>query len=332
MPNHVRRPAFTLLEVLVVIAIIGVLVMLLLPAVQAAREAARRASCGNNLKQLILATEHYLDSQQSMPPAACLSPTFGGPWSAHARLLPFMEQTNLYRAIDFQYSYDDLTNAPQHAEVSEVKVRAFICPSDPQTFRPGGGFPQQHFSVNYGINYGTWFIFDAPSGTTGNGAFVVNGRLTEESFKDGLSETLAFAEVKTHQAFVWKSGKPGMIGAEIPATPGEVVAFGGTLGTSGHTEWVNGKVHQTGFTSAFTPNTRVKYDLGGEHDVDFVSQEESLSSSVPTYAAVTARSHHTGVVMTAWMDGSVRPVTNSVDLVVWRAVSTRAGSELVRLP
>lgn len=332
MPNRVRQPAFTLLEVLVVISIIGLLVMLLLPAVQSAREAARRMSCGNNLKQLILATESYLDSLQSMPPAACLSPGIGGPWSAHARLLPFIEQSNLYRTIDFQYHYDDLTKAPQHAQVSEVKVRPFLCPSDPQSSRPGGGFPQQHFPVNYGINYGIWLIFDATSGKSGNGAFVVNGRLREEDFADGLSSTLAFAEVKTHQPILANSGKPAMLGAEPPATPAEVVSYGGKCSPSGHTEWVNGKVHQTGFTATFTPNTRVKYESGGEPDVDFVSQEESLFSTVPTYAAVNARSHHPGVVMTAWMDGSVRPVRDSVDIVVWRAVSTRAGNELVRLP
>ncbi len=113
---------FTLVELLVVIAIIGILVGLLLPAVQAAREAARRMSCSNNLKQYILATHNYLGAHKSMPPAGCLSVSGGGVWSAHARILPYMEQLNLQNLIDFRFNYNDMTSAPQHAEVTKMKI------------------------------------------------------------------------------------------------------------------------------------------------------------------------------------------------------------------
>lgn len=331
MPKCTRRTGFTLLEMLVAIAVIGMLVALLLPAVQATREVARRTSCANNLTQLVLATHHYLDAMECMPPSACLSPSGSGSWSAHARILPFVEQANLQHLIDFQYGFDELNKAPQHAQVSEVKVKVFGCPADLNA-RLGGGFPQRHAPVSYGVNCGTWLIFEGATGKGGDGAFVVNGRVTADDFTDGLSNTLALAEVKANQSFLANGGKPAT-SAAVPATIAEVLGYGGTLGAMGHAEWVNGKVHQTGFTSAFTPNTRVEFNSAGIlEDVDFVSQEESLAPAAITYAAVTARSYHAGVVMIALMDGSVRPMTNYVSLDVWRGLSTRVGSELFRLP
>src|SRR6478609_8897935 len=104
MTQRIRRYGFTLVELLVVIAIIGVLVALLLPAVQAAREAARRMSCGNNLKQMVLATHNYMDTLQCLPPAVCFSTSGGGSWSAQARILPYLEQANLQNIIDFRYN------------------------------------------------------------------------------------------------------------------------------------------------------------------------------------------------------------------------------------
>src|SRR5690349_12584828 len=104
------RTAFTLVELLVVIAIIGILVALLLPAVQAAREAGRRAQCGNNMKQMVLATHNYMDSLRSLP-AFSLPPMPGAPggnWSLQARILPYLEQSNLQGMINFNYNYSDI--------------------------------------------------------------------------------------------------------------------------------------------------------------------------------------------------------------------------------
>lgn len=327
-----RRRAFTLVELLVVIAIIGILVALLLPAVQAAREAARRMSCGNNVKQMVLATHNYMDSLQCMPPAVCLSPSGGGAWSVHARILPYLEQANLQNVIDFRYNYSDMANAPQHAQVSQLKIKVYICPSEIKAI-VRQGTSQNHFPVNYGINYGTWLVFDAPTSTTGNGAFVVNAPLNAKNFTDGMSNTLAFAEVKAYQPKLANSSTPGSLGAAEPTSPAAVLGYGGTFGATGHTEWVDGKVHETGFTGAFTPNTVVKYNNAGvDYDVDFISKGESLTSTVPTYAAVNARSYHPAVVVTGLMDGSVRTVSNSVQLNLWRAASTRDGGEAEQLP
>jgi hypothetical protein len=123
------------------------------------------------------------------------------------------------------------------------------------------------------------------------------------------------------------------MGAAIPDTPAAVVAFGGTLGTTGHTEWVDGKIHETGFTSTFPPNTVFTYtDSTGTYDVDLISRTESAAGASPTYACVTARSYHPGVVQAAMMDGSVRNVANDIDIAIWRAAGTRNGAETLDLP
>src|SRR3989442_14475386 len=95
-----NRPGFTLIELLVVVAIIDILIALLLPAVQQAREAARRSQCRNNLKQIGLALHNYLDSNKFVPPSICI-PSDDGAWSAQTRLLAYLEQGTLYKQIDF---------------------------------------------------------------------------------------------------------------------------------------------------------------------------------------------------------------------------------------
>ncbi len=98
----------------------------------------------------------------------------------------------------------------------------------------------------------------------------------------------------------------------------------------GHVEWVDGKANHIGFTTTFAPNTRVECTNGAlKYDVDWVNQRESTSATIPTYAAITARSHHPGMVNAALMDGSVRTVTDEIDLVIWRVLSTRSGGEIV---
>src|SRR3954454_4915551 len=151
------RRAFTLVELLVVIAIIGILVALLLPAIQAAREAARRSQCSNNIRQLGLATQNYMAASRSVPPAVDWSKSATASWSVLARLLPYVEDTSLHALIDFRFNYSDLTNAPQHAQVSQMKIPMLVCPSETQAELRVGA-TQTHFPPNYGINYGTWFI------------------------------------------------------------------------------------------------------------------------------------------------------------------------------
>jgi len=329
--NADSRRAFTLVELLVVIAIIGILVALLLPAIQAAREAARRSQCSNNLRQMTLAMHNHLAAKKYVPPALDWSTSASSGWSVFARLLPYVEEESLRNLIDFRYSYSDLANAPQHARVSETKIPLFVCPSEQQQeLRVGGA--QNHFPITYGANHGSWFTFDPATKTIGDGAFVVNVKMGDKAFTDGLSKTLAFSEVKAYSPKIANSGTPGSTGAAIPDSPATVAGYGGTFGTTGHTEWVDGKLHETGFTGTFPPNTNIPYTSGATvYDVDFISKTESPTGASPTYAAVTARSYHPSVVLAAMMDGSVRSVGN-IETSIWRAMSTRKGGEAVAEP
>jgi predicted heme/steroid binding protein len=223
--------------------------------------------------------------------------------------------------------------------VQKLFVAPFTCAADPNSHTlhnegPGEGYVSP---VNYGFNFGSWFIFDPQSDRSGDGCFQVNAALKPSSISDGLSNTLCAAEVKTFQPIFQNTENPG---PTIPTATSYLTRFSGAaqfeLGPSlsdngGHVEWCDGPVHESGFTTTFSPNQRVAYihSDGRTYDIDFNSRYEGTSRSQPTYAAVTARSYHVGLVHTAWMDGSVRVIANSVDLTTWRAMSTRAGGEVL---
>ena len=329
---------FTLIELLVVIAVIGILVALLLPAVQFAREAARRSTCANNMRQMVLATHHYLDANRAMPSFSCLPPpgVSGGVWSVQARILPFIEQVQLQNMINFNYSYTDIVRAPQHAQVTKMRIPVYLCPDEvrAEPRLPSSPTGVTHFPLSYGANLGTWLVFDPVNGRVANGAFVINAGLTDSGFIDGMSNTMAYAEIKAYQPNV-NPGNPSGPNEPVPADAAAVASFAGSAAVSqtGHTEWVDGKVHETGFTTTLPPNKKVLITSGGvPYDIDLISKAESTSNVVPTYAAVTARSYHPGIVQVALMDGSVRAVGNSVETLVWRAMGTRDGNESAELP
>jgi hypothetical protein len=139
------------------------------------------------------------------------------------------------------------------------------------------------------------------------------------------------AEVKTYTSYFRNAG---LSAPAPPASPEAVCGLGGefkndlpTAGT-GHTEWADGRSHQTGFTALFPPQTRVPcVRLSGTYDIDWNNQQEAKSLTAPTAAAVTSRSHHAGVVSYAMLDGSVRQATDAIAPETWRALATRAGSE-----
>ena len=249
------RGAFTLVELLVVIAIIGILVALLLPAVQAARAAARRMACSNNLKQIGLALHNYHDTFGQFPPNGQFATnTTGDSWSTQARLLPFLEQANLQDLIDWGLSYKD------QPHVAGVRVPTYICPSEVKDRQRDAGGGVLYYPLNYGVNVGVWFAFDPLVRSPSRGFTGPNEVTNFASLLDGSSNTLAVAEVKAYQPYLRDSGLPSAPGAAIPATPADVVAFGGNFKTnSGHTEWTDCRAHQSGFTSAFTPNTEFPY-------------------------------------------------------------------------
>jgi prepilin-type processing-associated H-X9-DG protein len=169
-------------------------------------------------------------------------------------------------------------------------------------------------------------VFTAKSTTPqmSDGAFGPSRGHSPAAFTDGLSNTLAAAEVK---AFT-NRGTGGSPPAFPPTGAAGVASLVGTFNPASftHVEWVDGKVHETGFTTVLTPNTQVIYSSGGvNYDIDYVSATET--NAADTYAAVTSRSFHSGGVNALLMDGSVRFISNSIDLSTWRSLGTRAGGE-----
>lgn len=332
LPARGRRSGFTLVELLVVIAIIGILIALLLPAVQAAREAARRMSCGNNLKQIGLALHNFEGTYKHFPPN--WRPTIPTPsgsidgWSAQAQLLPYLEQNNLSSTIDFTRSYNLATNIiidGKPVKLSAYRTPTYLCPSMlKDQVRLEAGVPI-HYPLSYGVNEGVWFVYNPALKVGGPGAFYPGANLRTGDFVDGMTFTLALAEVKGFNAYYRNAG------AANPAepTPAQVCSLGGEFkADSGHTEWVDGRLHQTGFTTLFTPNTEVLCNVGGTvYDVDWSNMQEGKSATVSTYGAVTSRSYHPGGVQVVMMDGSVHFVADTIELPVWRALSTRDGRE-----
>ena len=325
MPFSRRSSGFTLVELLVVIAIIGVLVGLLLPAVQASREAARRTQCQNNMKQAALALQNYESAQKSFPPFCELprTTTFQ-PFSAQARLLPYLEQESVAKLIDLDIAVPFTT----HPEVAKMRISTYICPSeenDQERVTP----TLVYYPLNYCLNEGTWFIYDPVSNEAGDGAFAPNRAFKAGEISDGLSRTIAISECKAYQPNLWDTGNPAALGVAPPTTPADLAAyFGGTFDFNGHTEWVEGDVHETGFTTTFPPNSEVSYNDGaGTYSIDLTSIRDGESTTSPTYAAVTARSFHPGQVNAAMLDGSVRVVANSIEPAIWRTAGTRAGEE-----
>lgn len=312
-----RRRGFTLIELLVVIAIIAVLIALLLPAVQQAREAARRSQCKNNLKQFGLAMHNYLDSHKVFP--LCLS-SQAKAFSVHTYLLPYLDQAPLYNLINFNVAYNGVENNVPRAQF----VAGFMCPSVPTPSVPAGLAP-----TSYRANQGSQILYGQPSATGANstmpapdGVFVPGLSLGIQDVLDGTSTTAAFSEHPTNDFSLATSDPydtfmPGV----YPNTPDEAMqmcraadktnlAFQWASTVNVGAPWLQAYHSTTQYFHATPPN-------------------DPSCAYPPGRVATTAASYHVGGVHVTMCDGSVKFVSTNINLATWRAIGTKKGKEVV---
>ena len=328
MNRRTTREAYTLIELLSVMGLIALLVGILVPATQSARESARRVSCLSKLRQLGLGLSNFESARTHYPSSWLAStPIYNGRtsgWSSHAQLLPFIEHQDLYDEIDFRKQYAQVS-LPGGEPIGTERIAELICPSEPGDRTCVVNDKPCHYPLNYGANVGVWFVYDPILNRGGEGAFYPNSRLRSKAFEDGKSRTVAFAEVKAWTPYFRNAAR---FQPQLPM-PDSVSSMGGQFRpTTGHTRWVDGRAQSTGVTATFTPNTFVPYEFEGMvYDIDWNNQCEGLSPDVSTYSAVTARSHHGGGVNVVRMDGSSSLVRDLVDVSVWHAMFTRRSGD-----
>ncbi len=328
--SSANRRGFTLIELLVVIGIIALLIGLLLPAVQASREASRRARCANNLKQVILATHAFEVVNGGFPTTHFFGllplpkgPSALGNYSVHFRLLPYLEQNDLYNNINMSLPVgSDLVGLEIfHRTAATCALNAFLCPSDPNTM--SGPFAPTSYRACTGL--GEMKKRNGLTDLQFEGAFVplrYGNSLRLSAISDGLSNTLAFSE---------KPVGSGPTGTYSPFRDWSEVNWNGEMLAdqwivscsrpvsmkpmldAGATWMVSGAI-LTHFYASAPPNSLIP-------DCGFL-----LNFGVGLYSA---RSYHPGGVNTAMADGSVRWFSSGTQMMLWRALGTRAGGEVM---
>jgi prepilin-type processing-associated H-X9-DG protein len=321
-----------------VIAIIAVLIALLLPAVQSAREAARRIQCTNNLKQMGLGLHNYETVAGAFPPSNVVQGTgdtvvWVGGFSVQARVLPFMEQGVAFNAINFLFSHLGAANST----VVTLAMSSFVCPSDVNKdertpFPPFTGLNATASVTSYGVNAGDWFVWNGFNAPDSRNVFLVNKSRRLAEFTDGTSNTLLATDVKVYNPLCgpFSPIPPGMAPTTIPppwADPAAVApAYVTCTPGRGHTFWADGNSHETAMTTAWPPNKPIA-NATGASELDY--ETALIVSGGPTYAALTARSYHPGGVNALLGDGSVRFIKSAIAGETWRALGTVAGGELL---
>jgi prepilin-type N-terminal cleavage/methylation domain-containing protein/prepilin-type processing-associated H-X9-DG protein len=313
MHHHSRNRGFTLIELLVVISIIAVLIALLLPAVQSAREAARRLQCVNNLKQIGLACHNYAESRGALPGADMVFNVTE--LSALTMLLPMMEQSNAYNSVNFAFNYQDPTNTTAMFTV----VNNFVCPSDLSDPLPSLGG-----QTNYMADMGSGIVWQAPVGPnvgmpTPNGVFHGDASTRFAAITDGLSNTGFFSER------VLADGNNAIV------SPIADVFFSPGFPTSPDDAY-----QQCQAVDIWDLHNQFPLFMGapwlcGQHIFTHVSGPNSRSCGffIALRAVMPPSSRHPGGVNLLMGDGSVKFIKDSIDRTTWRALGTIAGGEVI---
>ena len=315
-----RRTGFTLVELLVVIAIIGLLVALLLPAVQAARETARRSQCDNNLKQIGLAIVMYNDARTVLPSSYCTTPGGGGAmgspdpttgdtgpgWTLFVQIMPYIEEAALKNSFNTRLPCWD----PSNLTAATTRVSAFRCPSvgdDSTTYSvigPSGSpiytFARGHYSAMAG-RFDVWDNSAADLSTYADGVFYRNSKTRLKQITDGTSHTMFVCEqTPRHSDSTWVGIVPGSQTCPGPLFPG-------------------------GDCDDAAAQVNVHAGPGGD-PLPVILTPNLTSDTDNTW------SDHPAGCNILFGDGSVHFIPDEIDPLTWSALSTRAGGEIAQIP
>jgi prepilin-type N-terminal cleavage/methylation domain-containing protein len=310
------RAGFTLIELLVVIAIIAILMAMLLPAVQAVREAARKAQCQDHLHNLVIAVHNYESSHRTFPPG-----TLGFPWvfSAHAQLLPFVEQKGLQDLLNFSappLTFGSFPEAAANEAAAKNQLDIFLCPSDMESVA-GGGFG----AISYPACTGSGLVNNGSS-TNADGVIFQRSKIRFADVTDGVSNTVVFGETVLGDGTAITMTAPATSTEklrrviELPmATATTPSACAGASSWSGQrgAKWINGHYADTLYNHFYAPNSPTLDCNNGYH----------------SGALTAARSMHPGGVQVGLGDGKVRFVSENLNLDTWRALATRGAGEVL---
>ncbi len=360
--RRLKRPGFTLIELLVVIAIIGVLISLLLPAVQSAREAARRAQCTNNLKQLTLSIHSYHDQNNAMPPLvqnggnAAWGAVYFDPWPLNwsSATLPQIEGGVLYNALNFAYGS---IGSPQNATVMNSQVATLLCPSE-SVGQPSQGRTMRSYHANVGgpPNFAMWTGAIVPLRSDGNGLVGAPensncGTFGFQAFTDGTSNTALFSEKlvgngpnapvpRSHpnakRGYGWDVGlannlDQGAAGGEsamafvnaCKAVPGSALSKGSGLPAGNGLYWIGGNPGSCLIWCAYN-------HFMPPNTVQCVASNDGNTETWGSVMnAIPPSSNHPGGVNQSFADGSVRFVKDTINTQTWWALGTRNGGEII---
>ena len=311
-----RSLAFTLVELLVVIAIIGILIALLLPAVQAAREAARRSQCTNNLKQLGLGVHSYHDTFKQFPPASIRVSGVPGvnSWNTQhlswiCRILPYIEQTSMYNQMPWEVYQSWSTSKEPGNTLRRIEIPVCRCPSDePIRIEPWAatnyvGCSGRDRSLGYSMNDNI-------------GMFRENSNYKFSTVRDGTSNTMAISECLINEPWVCRGSCSDQAACEA-GTDG-IVLNTNDEGVRGLTWYRAYGGYSWAFNTRLPPNDRL------------TANHECMGGS--TTASHTARSRHPGGVNVCMGDASVRMISETINFPIWQGLSTMKRGEAVSAP